>query len=538
MLLLQNVAFKHQHQSLLFQQVQLSIEQDKIALIGKNGTGKSTLLQLMAGLLPPTEGQITASTPPYYVPQHFGQFDELTIAEALSVSGKLHALQAILNGEVTEGHMTILDDDWDIEARCQQALRYWGLPVFDWNRKLSSLSGGQKTKVLLGGIILHRPGIILLDEPSNHLDSQSRQCLYEFIKTFKGAVVLVSHDRNLLNLLDTTCELDKHGLHTYGGNYSFYQIQQQIAADALKQDIKETAKAVRKAKEVARQTAERKQKLDARGKKKQEKAGMPVIVMNSLRNNAQNSTARLEAMHSEKLAGLQEASSELRAALPDMDKIKLHFESAALHNGKIMLKGENIQFGYGCEPLWENALNFEVTSGDRLSITGRNGSGKTTLVKLMLGALSTSAGRLYRAEAKKVYIDQDYALIDDNLTVFEQAEKYKATGLQEHEINSWLTRFLFTASFWDKRCSTLSGGEKMRLMLCCLAITAQAPDMIFLDEPTNNLDIQNLEILTAVMQKYQGTLVVIAHDNTFTDSLGLTSSIDLNKIGNARSNLE
>ncbi|MNQ81494.1 putative ABC transporter ATP-binding protein [compost metagenome] len=158
---------------------------------------------------------------------------------------------------------------------------------------------------------------------------------------------------------------------------------------------------------------------------------------------------------------------------------------------------------------------------------GSNGSGKTTLIKIITGKIVPVQGNIYKTEAKTVYIDQDYSLIQNELTIYEQAQKFNTSGLQEHDIRMRLNRFLFLQNDLEKPCSTLSGGEKMRLMLCCLTINNQAPDIIILDEPTNNLDIQNIEILTAAVNEYQGTLIVVSHDEVFLEQINIDRCVEL-----------
>jgi ATPase subunit of ABC transporter with duplicated ATPase domains len=161
-------------------------------------------------------------------------------------------------------------------------------------------------------------------------------------------------------------------------------------------------------------------------------------------------------------------------------------------------------------------------------LKGQNGSGKTTLIKIITKKLAPKQGTIYKAESTIVYIDQDYSLIDNQLTIYEQAEKFNNSGLQEHDIRMRLNRFLFSQNDLEKSCSSLSGGEKMRLMLCCLTISNQAPDIIILDEPTNNLDIQNIEILTQAINEYQGTLIVVSHDEYFLEQIDIHNTIQLN----------
>jgi ATPase subunit of ABC transporter with duplicated ATPase domains len=526
MLILQGVTYIHPNRDLLFADINLVInKQDKIALIGNNGAGKSTLLKILAGNLLPTNGHVKAASRPYYIPQLFGQYNNYSVAQALRVEDKLKALKEILDGKVTDENMTLLDDDWSIEERCKEAFTHWKLSELDLSQKMGTLSGGQKTKVFLAGIGIHRPETVLLDEPSNHLDTFSRNILYHYIKSTNNTLVVVSHDRTLLNLLDNVYELSKRGITIYGGNYDFYAEQKMTESDALNQDLKSKEKALRKAKEIEKESLERQQKLDARGKKKQEKAGLPTISMKTFKNNAEKSTSRMKGVHAEKVDTISLELNQLRKELPDTDKMKMGFDNSALHKGKILVTATEVNFGYDDQLLWKQALNFQITSGERIVIKGLNGSGKTTLIKMILGELKPRSGTMESVAVKAIYIDQDYSLINNRLNVYEQAQQFNSGVLQEHDIKIRLNRFLFTKEYWDKPCKALSGGEKMRLMLCSLTISNQGPDIIILDEPTNNLDIQNIEILTAAINEYKGTLIVISHDEYFLNQINIEHSM-------------
>ena len=528
MIILQNISYIHANKDLLFDNIHLTVNRhDKIALIGKNGAGKSTLLKIISGHLQASEGRLQIDSEPYDIPQIFGQYNHLTVAQALQVEDKMNALKAILDGNVTEENISLLGDDWTIEERCREALEYWKLGNIDFSEKMQVLSGGQKTKIFLAGISIHQPELVLLDEPSNHLDMEARELLYDFIRATPSTLIIVSHDRKLLNLLDKVCELGTHGIKIYGGNYDFYVEQKSIESNALNQDVRSKEKALRKAKEKERETLERQQKLDAKGKKKQEKAGLPTISMNTFKNNAEKSTAKIKSVHTEKIDGISNDLYHLRKELPDTDKMKFGFDNSGLHHGKILFQATEINHRYEENQLWKENINIQITSDDRIAIKGLNGSGKTTLINLILGKSEPSTGIVYRANIKSVYIDQDYSLINNQLNVYEQAQEFNATLLQEHEIKIRLNRFLFPKADWDKPCHALSGGEKMRLMLCCLNIGSQSPDMIILDEPTNNLDIQNIEILTAAINEYQGTLIIVSHDEYFLEQTNIKWTFNL-----------
>ena len=527
MLTLHNISYLHPDKDPLFNDLHFSLQKgQKVALIGNNGAGKSTLLKIIAGQLTPAAGEIKSDVLPYYIPQVFGQYNHLTIAQALSVQERLRALHQILEGDVSEPNMDILNDDWTIEERCAEALEQWGLSGFNMNQGMDTLSGGQKMKVFLAGIHIHQPELVLMDEPGNHLDRTGRKQLYDFINHTSKTLVIVSHDRKLLNLLNIMLELNTDGITVYGGNYDFYKVQKQIAEQALQDHLQNKEKALRKAKEKERETMERQQKLDARGKGKQEKAGVARIMMNTLRNQAENSTSKLKSAHAEKISGISQELQQLRSVVPDMDKMKLGFDDSDLHKRKLLFKAEGLNFNYGSKNVWKYPMDLSLISGERLALNGPNGSGKTTLIKIILGDLKPEQ-EVYSAVRHAVYIDQEYSLINNNLKVYDQAQQFNTGVLQEHEIKIRLNWFLFGKDDWDKPCAALSGGERMRLLLCCLTISDQSPDLIVLDEPTNNLDIQNIEILTHAVNQYKGTLVVVSHDEYFLEQIGIAKFMEL-----------
>ncbi len=525
-----NLSYIHPDKEPLFRNISFSVSKEsKIALIGDNGSGKSTLLHIIATVLPASSGEIITDEEPYYIPQHFGQYDNLTVAQALNIENKIKALHAIIKGDTSEDNFTVLNDDWTIEERALSALATWDLTHIGLSQEMKNLSGGEKTKVFLSGVIIHTPSIILLDEPSNHLDMDSRKQLYEFIENDKSTMIVVSHDRTLLNLLDFIYELQKDQVIAYGGNYEFYKTQKEGHLEALQVQLSEKEKALRSARKTARETAERKQKHESRGKKQNIKKGVPRIMMKTLKDNAEKSSTRLQSNHMEKMETISEDLKQLRKKLPEAKELKLSVENTSLHKGKDLVKIENANVKYGKSFLWKNPLNFELHSGDRVVISGRNGSGKTTLLRLLLGELSPSEGTVISAPFTYLYIDQQYEIINNRLTVFEQVQLFNKQNLQEHELKTMLHRFLFPSHTWDKTCDKLSGGEKMKLVFCSLLVSNHVPDVFALDEPTNNLDIASLEIVTSTLKHYEGTLLLISHDAYFIDEMEIDYKIDLNQ---------
>lgn len=559
---IQQISYIHPDKEVLFSDLNFAISKgQKLGLVGNNGCGKSTLLQIIAGQLSPSSGVIVRPDDLYYIPQHFGQYDSLTIAQALRIERKQQALHAILSGDASNENFVVLDDDWNIEERSIAALDLWGLGQFTLSYPMNLLSGGEKTRVFLAGMDIHRPPVILMDEPTNHLDSSGRQRLYDWVEKCRSTLLIVSHDRTLLNLLPEICELEKHQINYYGGNYEFYKEQKTLMQEALQQRIEEKEKALRIAHKVARETAERRDKQNVRGEKNHIKKGVPRIVLNALQGKSEKSTSKLNSTHQKKAEKLTDERNQLRSSLSPTATLKTDFNSSSLHTGKILVTAKEINFGYhpnsinshiqmnneanladtGNHPspdsndiqdnsdfkqqLWQTPISFQLKSRDRLRIEGANGSGKTTLLKLITGQLRPQEGNLTRMEFTYVYLNQEYSIIDNRNSILEQAYAFNNRNLPEHEIKTILNRYLFPASEWDKSCRKLSGGEKMRLAFCCLMISNNTPDMFILDEPTNNLDIQSIEIITATIKNYTGTVIVISHDDYFIQEIGIEQRI-------------
>ncbi|MFD2521799.1 ABC-F family ATP-binding cassette domain-containing protein [Emticicia soli] len=529
-IVIKSLSYIHSDRETLFQHISFAIAKgNKASLVGNNGTGKSTLLQIIAGQLQASAGDVSMAEKPYYVPQHLGQYDTYTIAQALGIEQKLNAYEAILKGDASVENFTLLNDDWTIEERVQNAFAYWHLQHLSLRQPMHLLSGGEKTKVFLAGILIHEPTIILLDEPSNHLDAQSRELLYEFIRRSKETLLLVSHDRTLLNLLDLTLELSKTGVEAFGGNYDFYKTQKEGKLEALEAQLDEKEKTLKQVQQKARELAEQRQRQEIRGKANGLKQNLPKIVAGNLKSKAEISTAKAKEVQQDKMNEIAGSLRQIRTQIQEQQVLKLDLRKSGLHKGKILVDAKDINYGYERSLLWQAPLSFQLRSGDRIRIEGNNGTGKTTLLKLITGMLEPTQGDIYIEKFKYLYVDQHYSVIDNKLTVFEQTQLFNERHLPEHELKMLLHYHQFPREVWDRKCVGLSGGEKMKLLLCCLAISNNTPDMLMLDEPTNNLDIYSQEVLTQAIKDFNGTILVIAHDQQFISEIGIEQRLVLQR---------
>ena len=550
----------------LFDNISLLINpKDRIGLVGKNGAGKTTLLRLIVGEQQPTSGSISynGECTIGYLPQQMRVADTTTLVEetakAFDEVLKLEAEIARLTREIAErtdyespayeallhrlndaqDHYHILGGETR-DADIEKTLLGLGFKRSDFGRATSEFSGGWRMRIELAKLLLRRPSIFLLDEPTNYLDADGRERLYNLIRRTSATVLVISHDRTLLNQLPAICELSSQGLTYYSGNYDFYKKQKTLQQNALTQQLEEKQKALRLVRKVAREVEERKAKQNVRGEKNSIKKGIPRIMMGALKNNAENSSSRLSSIHAEKAEKLQTEMAGIKSLLSQTDKLKTDFNTSHLHTGKILITARNVNFHYpdhtaspvetphtetAAKSLWASPLTFQLRSGDRLSLKGKNGSGKTTLLKLIMGELHPTDGVMERAGFTSVYLDQEYSLVRNERSVLQQAEAFNHRHLPEHEVKTILNRYLFPRDVWNKPCSKLSGGEKMRLSFCCLMIADNTPDMFILDEPTNNLDIESIEIITATIRDYAGTVIAISHDREFLKDTGIEREI-------------
>lgn len=531
-IIVSGVSYRYPDCPSLFENVSLSLSAgEKVSIVGPNGAGKSTLLRLLAGRLTPASGSIVASSRPHFIPQRTLP-EARSVAELLGAADKLRALRAICAGSADPLDFDTLGDDWAIEERCRAALDEWGLSGKELDSSVASLSGGQRTKAMLAGWSLHAPEIVLLDEPTNHLDRTTRAKLYDRIERTQATLVAVSHDRALLDLLPATCELTAAGIRLYGGNYDFYREQRSIEEQALADRIEAERTALRAARRRAREVCERQERRIAQGERNKSKAGQARILVNARGAQAQNSAARLRDRHASIVDEAQRRLAELCGRQTQRRELHIDFDDADLHTGKRLIRAEGVNFAYaGGDPLWPRPLDLEIRSGDRVHLTGDNGSGKTTLVRLLLGELTPTAGSVERAGFSAVYLDQECGALDASLSVRAMAERCNGQHLSDHEIGIRLDRALFPHGTWDKPCRTLSGGERMRLRLCCMMLSDSMPDLMVLDEPTNNLDTASLATLTGTIRDYRGTLLVISHDDRFVCEIGATSVVELQKGG-------
>ncbi|MFE8990371.1 ABC-F family ATP-binding cassette domain-containing protein [Streptomyces collinus] len=502
--------------SAVFEGLDVAFGPGRTGLVGINGSGKSTLLRLIAGELAPADGTVRVAGEVGYLPQNVTLDTALRVDEALGIAGQRAALHAIEAGDVSETHFETVGDDWDVEERALATLGELGLGHVELDRTIGEVSGGESVLLRLAALLLRRPDVLLLDEPTNNLDLYARRRLYAAVQSWPGVMVVVSHDRELLDLVDQIADLRSGRVTWYGGNYSDYEEALEIEQEAAERMVRVAEADFRKQK---RELTDAQVKLARRkryGQKMWDQKREPKIVMGARKRAAQESAGKHRIMHEEKLAEARERLDEAVEAVRDDDEIRIDLPYTAVPPGRTVLTLQDLGLRYGARVKG----GLELRGPERVALIGRNGAGKTTLLRTIAGELAPEAGEV-RAHVPLRFLPQRLDVLDGERTVAENVARY-APGATNNRVRARLARFLFRGARADQKAATLSGGERFRAALAALMLAEPAPQLLMLDEPTNNLDMASVRQLTTALESYEGALVVASHDLPFLESVGIT----------------
>jgi ATPase subunit of ABC transporter with duplicated ATPase domains len=508
-------------------QVTLALAREKTGLVGSNGSGKTTLARILAGSLALTGGSVSRTGRIALLPQDFTPLADRSVAQALGVQHKLDALARLSAGAALPGDLETLDDDWALETCIEAVFHSLGLAHVELNRAMGTLSGGETTRVVLASLFLQRPDLLILDEPTNNLDRESRQSLYEAVRGWSGGLLVVSHDRELLNLMDRIVELSPHGLRSYGGNFDLYTAQRNTEAAAAERELEQAAKELRKTRREAQAARERQEKRNSRGKKSRDKVGLGKMALNARRQSSEQTSARLAGTFDARISDQRETVAAAQARVEERRELDIALSPVQLPAGKMVLELEEVSFRHaaGTRPLLER-FNLRVVGPERLAVVGPNGSGKSTLLQLILGKLQPTAGQVRLGVTRVSCLDQKADLLDGQRSVLENFRLWNP-GLSETTCRLTLARFLFWTDAVHRRSDTLSGGERLRAALACVLTGVNPPELLLLDEPTNHLDLASLANLEQALRLYSGALLVVSHDRIFLNNIGVQRSVAL-----------
>ncbi|MFI8297811.1 ABC-F family ATP-binding cassette domain-containing protein [Streptomyces nigra] len=511
-----SLSFSWPDGSPVFEGLDVAFGPGRTGLVGVNGSGKSTLLKLIAGELTPADGVVRVAGEIGYLPQNVTLDTALRVDQALGIAGKRAALHAIEAGDVAEEHFETVGDDWDVEERALATLGELGLGHVELDRTIGEVSGGESVLLRLAALLLRRPDVLLLDEPTNNLDLYARRRLYAAVESWPGVMVVVSHDRELLDLVDQIADLRSGEISWYGGNYSAYEVALATEQEAAERMVRVAEADLRKQK---RELIDAQVKLARRkryGQKMWDQKREPKIVMGARKRAAQESAGKHRIMHEERLAEAKERLGDAVDAVRDDDEIRVDLLYTAVPPGRSVLALRELEVSYGARV----PGGLDVHGPERIALVGRNGAGKTTLLRTIAGELAPVAGEV-TAHVPLRFLPQRLDVLDDTVSVVDNVARF-APGAGNNRIRAQLARFLFRGARADQLAETLSGGERFRAALAALMLAEPAPQLLMLDEPTNNLDMASVRQLTSALESYEGALIVASHDLPFLESIGIT----------------
>ncbi|MCF4966529.1 ribosomal protection-like ABC-F family protein [Nostoc sp. CMAA1605] len=501
-LLAENLAYELSLERTLFAGIHLSIEQgQRIALVGKNGVGKSTLLKIMAGQIYPSLGSVVRSGSIYYLPQ-------------------ISTIKPEINKDTVLDFLSYIADEWWIITEIIQTQLHTAI---DLNLPINNLSGGELTKLFLAIGLSQQPDLLLLDEPTNHLDLHTLESLRQFLLDFSGAFVIVSHKPFFLDqVTDVTWELTPIGLKVYGGNFSYYREQKQIELDAAVRSHEVARKELKRVQTAAMQEQQRAAQAQRNGRNKFLSGSVDRMSAGLIKTKAESSTGNTKKKHDLAVAKATQNFVDTKVKTSKVTSIQLE-EKSHKHKNLINIEGANL---WVSERLLIQNIQLHISSGDRFSIIGANGSGKSSLVKAILEPEAATAvfqsGEVSLAMGMKaVYLDQTYQIVNRQQTILENMQTANPS-LNYQQLRQQLGHFLFKYDDVNKSASVLSGGELARLAIAIISISEI--DLLILDEPTNNLDIETVEQMISAINEYHGALWVISHDIDFLSQINITHS--------------
>lgn len=520
-----NLSYVIDPNTTLFKDFSIGLENEKTGLIGRNGTGKTALLQIITGNIHPSTGSVLTNGLIGYLPQNLPINTHTTVAALLGIDKKLNALSQYLNGSDDPALLHIIDNSWNIQEKAIATLHSLGFQHIDLFRSSHNLSGGEITQILLAKTFLSNPDFLILDEPTNNLDPSARSKLFTYLKNWTRGLLLVSHDRHLLSLMDQILELTPKTIKLYGLNYDEYEIikaQELLAAEtdlnSAKRELKKTERSIKNLHAIKKQR-------DKASQKKALKTGIPKILRDALKDNASKTDSRQKISEKRRLQEAQDRKNQAWEKIELSQSLNLDLSNTTIPNGKTILNIKNLSFRYSKNsPLILNNFNLTITGPERIALTGKNGSGKTTLLKLITSKLPPLSGSITTGTPFIAYIDQHQQNLDNTLSILDNFKKLNPI-IPETEARHTLAKFLFPNTQAHKLVQNLSGGEKLRATLACLLSSPSPPQLLILDEPTNHIDLDSLKQIEIALKLYQGALLITSHDFQFLSNIGIEKTI-------------
>jgi ATPase subunit of ABC transporter with duplicated ATPase domains len=505
-----DVSFDWPDGSTVLSHLTASFTLGRTGLVGANGAGKTTVLRLMAGELRQTAGSLVTTGTVDFMRQDVTR-GSTTVADLLGVSDVRRALRAVESGSTDPAVFDVIGDGWDIEDRARAELAALGLPT-ELDRVVSHLSGGEAMLAATAGVRLRGADIVLLDEPTNNLDADARERAYDLVRSWRGTLIVVSHDLELLDLMDSTAELRDSEITTFGGPYSEYRLWLDAQQQAARRTLRAAEQALKREQRERAKAEERIAHSERQGRKDRANRKYVAAVVDDRRNSAQKAQGARRASADAKVLAARDAVDTADRMVRDDDHV--HIDLADPH---VPARRRIVEVRAAGDD-WAHVM----MGPERIGIVGPNGAGKTTLIENVMP----------QAAVRTAYLPQRIDL-DDGARVLETVCE-SAPGLSPGDVRNRLARLRIRGDMVERPVGTLSGGERFRVALARLLLADPPPELLVLDEPTNDLDIYSVDQLVAALDAYRGALLVVSHDQRFLARLGLDVVLRLDAGGTLR----
>ncbi|KAF2407248.1 ATPase components of ABC transporters with duplicated ATPase domains [Pseudomonas antarctica] len=526
---LQHVAFQFADGETLLENLNLSIDHTPTGIVGRNGRGKSILAKLLAGLLAPSCGTLNSCASVAYVAQAWAVQPDQTLADITGTAHVLAALERMARGESHAHDLALIDDRWDLAERLRTALDTAGLHALDAYTPAEHLSGGQLARVAVIGALLASPQLLILDEPTNSLDSAGRDWLLRLLAGWHGGLVVVSHDRQLLNSMGRIIELSSLGAQVYGGNYAAYRLQRDSQQHAALSALERARLARSCERRRLQKDHDSLQRKAARARRHAQTANVTGFTKARCKSAAKEVVSTVRSAHRESKNELDVQVRQAYARVIDEPLTLLALPGCAVPNGRHILRLDNAQLPW-LDPLKPSTfITLNLLGPVRIAVRGPNGCGKSTLLKLLAGHWPAVSGEC-AVHVPSAYIDQALALLDDQHSIVEQLNLLD-TPLAEAQLRTRLALLQLDALHVTQPTGRLSGGERLKAAMA-IALWREIPaQLLLLDEPTNHLDVESVLAFEQALRGFTGALVAVSHDEAFVQAIRPTHLLTWHREG-------
>lgn len=521
-IILTSLSWRAPNDAPILNNLNLTLDQKRIGLVGRNGTGKTTLLRLIAGEITPTSGTLTPPSSFGFLRQNPELRPQKTITDLFGVTEQLAILAMAERGEANADQLA--SADWTLTTRLEAALGMLGLDL-PLDTPLGALSGGQRTRAGMAALLFHAPDVLLLDEPTNHLDRAGRAYIVDALRVWQGCVLIASHDRALLKEMDAIVELTSLGARTYGGNYAFYRDKKAEERATAEANLVRAERKLEQANARASQATERKSRTDRKGRQQRKTRSQSKILLDAMKEKSEKSGGSGARLRERRKQEAEAALADARQGVEILQPLILDIPPSGLASKRDVLDVEDLTFSYQKDKPILRGVSFSIRGPERIAIEGANGAGKSTLLACLSGQLQADQGSV-RLHVPAARLDQDMTLLNPTETVREAFARLDPAAT-ENDRRAVLARFLFRGDDALQTIATLSGGQRLRAGLAFTLGHSQPKQLLLLDEPSNHLDIEAMEVLEAALNDYDGALVIVSHDDSFLQQIGIERAITL-----------